>query len=186
MCGKVFCLNIKLEETPEDLAPRRPHCCARAGGGTCPTKRAASAGCPFLFSAHLHISRVSIPFFVAQLQIAHLHISRVSIPFFCWHICTSAGCPSIFFVGTFAHCTFAHQQGVHPFFLWQFCTFYICTSAGCPIPLFAHFAQESFSPASSAASTTGLFQSKSSQMARPSRPRGVSNTTTCNATELVH
>ena len=36
--------------TPEDLAPRRPHCCGRAGVGTCPTKTTASARCPSLFN----------------------------------------------------------------------------------------------------------------------------------------
>ena len=62
-----------------------------------------------------------------------------------------------------------HQQSVHPF---QF---------NPPIRKNQIFLGKFFmSPASSAALITGLFQSKSSQMARPRRPRGVSTTTTCN------
>ena len=89
------------KETPEDRAPRRPRCCARAGGGTCPTRREASAECPSL-----------------RIQFTHKKSNILDKVF--------------------------------------------------------------ISPASSAALITGLFQSKSSQMARPRRPRGVSTTTTCN------
>ena len=89
------------EEPPEDRAPRRPRCCARAGGGTCPTRREASAECPSL-----------------QIQFTRKKSNILGKCF--------------------------------------------------------------MSPASSAALITGLFQSKSSQMARPRRPRGVSTTTTCN------
>ena len=61
-----------------------------------------------------------------------------------------------------------HQQSVHPF------KFNLTPKK---IKCLGKFFM---SPASSAALITGLFQSKSSQMARPRRPRGVSTTTTCN------
>ena len=57
------------EETPEDRAPRRPRCCARAGGGTYPTRREASAECPSLQIQFIH---KKIKYFWGK-KLCHLH-----------------------------------------------------------------------------------------------------------------